>query len=146
LPHQSKTLSAETLDDGFQVGARRRRTSSLLSVSPSENPLDHGPSGRTERRLPIVVVVRLARCEPTGAVGEEKTFTDNISPHGARLFSKHLWQPGDAIRVTPLNDDSVCGRVVYSQRMPDDRYSIGVEFQGRLAVWSVLQRYSLLSG
>jgi hypothetical protein len=43
---------------------------------------------------------------------EEKTYTDNISPRGARIFSKHAWQPGDALRLTPLNGYSACGKVV----------------------------------
>jgi hypothetical protein len=146
VPRQSKTPLAEDLEEGFQGGSGRRHTSSLPSQSPSENTLEHEPSGRTEKRLPIIVVVRLARCEPGRAVGEERTFTDNISPHGARVFSKHLWRPGDAVQVTPLNDDSVSGKVVYSQKLSDDRYSIGLKFQGRPVVWSVLQRYGVLIG
>jgi len=57
--------------------------------------LDHGLSGRMERRLPIIVVVHLTECPPAGTDGEEKTYTDNISSRGARIFSKHGWQPGD---------------------------------------------------
>jgi len=107
-------------------------------------PLDLELSGRMERRLPIIVVVRLAPAvsADADADGEEKTFTDNISPHGARLFSKHPWQAGDAVRVTPLNEDSVSARVIYSQKLPDDRYSVGVQFQDRPASWSALHRYN----
>jgi hypothetical protein len=108
----------------------------------SEIPLDHGLGGRTERRLPIVVVVCLAHCDPAGSDGEEeRTYTDNISPHGASVFSKHPWQLGDAVRVTPLNGDSACGKVIHCQRLPDDRYSIGVKFHSSPAKWSALQRY-----
>jgi hypothetical protein len=103
--------------------------------------LDYGPSGRTEKRLPIILVVRLVHCEPAPAVAEEKTYTDNISPHGARLFSKQLWRPGDTVQVTPLSDESICGKVVYCQKMPDDSYSIGVQFQARPVEWSVWQRF-----
>jgi hypothetical protein len=105
--------------------------------------LDHELSGRTERRLPIIVVVRLAPCEPAGSDGEEeRTYTDNISTRGARLFSKYLWQSGETVRVTPLTGDSACGKVVYCQRLPDDRYSIGVKFQPSSVKWSALQRYN----
>ena len=107
--------------------------------------MDHGLSGRTERRLPIVVVVCLAHCEPADADGgEERTYTDNISPRGARVFSKYDWQLGDAVRVTPLSGHSVCGKVVYCQKLPDDRYSIGVKFQSSSVKWSALQRYGAL--
>jgi hypothetical protein len=120
-------------------------TSELLTQSLSGIPLDHELSGRTERRLPIVVVVRLAHCESAGIhAEEERTYTDNISTRGARLFSKNLWQLGDAVRVTPLEGDATCGKVVYCQRLPDDRYSIGVKFHGNYVKWTALQRYNCL--
>jgi hypothetical protein len=94
-----------------------------------------------ERRLPIIVVVRLTHCPPAGTDGEERTYTDNISPRGARIFSKQPWQPGDTVRITPLNGNSVCAKVIYCQRLPDDRYGVGVKFQGRPVTWSILQRF-----
>lgn len=112
----------------------------LPSQDLSENSLDHGPSGRMERRLPIIVVVRLALAENASTDGEERTFTDNISAHGARIFSTHAWQPGDRLRVTPLNGNAACGQVVYCQQLPDDRYSIGLQFQDRPVMWSTLLR------
>ncbi len=99
-----------------------------------------------ERRLPIIVVVRLAKPESAGTDGQERTFTDNISPHGARIFSKLAWQSGDVVRVTPLNEEAACAKVVYCERLPDDRYSIGVKFQDRPIIWSTLQRYNGLLG
>jgi len=104
-------------------------------------PLDQWLNGRMERRLPIIVVVRLAHCVPAHVDEEEKTYTDNISPRGARIFSKNAWQPGDALRVTPLNGYSACGKVVYCQRLPDDRYSIGVTFADHAVTWSIVRRY-----
>ncbi len=103
-------------------------------------PLDHTLSGRIERRLPIIAVVRLGHCEPAGTDGE-RTYTDNISPHGARVFSKYPWQPGDVVQVTPLNEDSACGKVVYCRKLPDDRYGMGVKFQGRPVAWSMIRKY-----
>ena len=108
----------------------------------SRIPLDQELSGRTERRLPIVVVVRLARCEPASIHGEaERTYTDNISKRGARVFSKYHWQLGEAVRITPLDGDSACGKVVYCQRLPDERYTIGVKFHSNYVKWAALQRY-----
>ena len=63
--------------------------------------MDHTLSGRMEMRLPIVVVVRLAQAERAGADGEERTYTDNISLRGARVYSNRSWQLGDAVQVTP---------------------------------------------
>ncbi len=104
-------------------------------------PLDPWLSGRMEKRLPIIVAVRLAPCAPAGVDGEEKTYTDNVSPRGARMFSKHAWQPGDALRVTLLNGYSAFGKVVYCQRLPDDRYGVGVTFQDYPVTWSTVWRY-----
>jgi len=39
-----------------------------------------------EKRLPIAIVVRLSRMHHLPAIEEEKTYTDNVSPHGARVF------------------------------------------------------------
>ena len=102
--------------------------------------MDQGPSGRMKRRLPIIVVVRLAPVVSAATDGE-RTFTDNISLHGARIFSKHAWQPDDMVRVTPLNEDSACGKVIYCQGLPDNRYGIGVKFQDHPVTWSALRRY-----
>lgn len=104
--------------------------------------MDQTLSGRMERRLPIIVVVRLAP-QVSAAIDGERTSTDNISPHGARIFSKCPWQPGDVARVTPLNEGPVWVKVIYSQRLPDDRYGIGVQLQDRLT-WSALRRYDRL--
>ncbi len=93
-----------------------------------------------ERRLPVIVAIRLAPAQRADGDGEEKTYTDNISAHGARIFSKQAWQPDDAVRITPLNRDVACGKVVYCQRLPDNRYSIGVKFQGPSVAWSSLQK------
>jgi hypothetical protein len=95
-----------------------------------------------ERRLPIIVVVRLAQAQSVVADGEEKTFTDNISPHGARIFSKHAWQLGDLVRVSPSNAEVACAKVIYCQKLPDDRYGIGVNFQDQPVAWSATQRFN----
>jgi PilZ domain len=104
-------------------------------------PLDQTLSGRMERRLPIVVVVRLVRAEGVGVDGEERTYTDNISSHGARVYSIRHWQLGDAVQVTPRNEDPACGNVIYCQTLEDGRFAIGVKFQERTIAWSALHRY-----
>ena len=95
-----------------------------------------------ERRLPIIVVVRLVYCWGVGSDAEERTYTDNISPTGARIFSKCLWRPGDMIWVAPVHEEPVCANVIYSQRLLDDRYSLGVRFEDGFVTWSIIQRYA----
>ena len=99
--------------------------------------------GRMERRLPIIVLVRLAHGVAADSDGEERTYTDNISPCGACVFSKRPWQPGDLIRITPISEECVLGKVVYCQRLQDDRYSFGAKFEGGPVTWSIIQRYGL---
>jgi len=103
--------------------------------------LDHMLSGRLERRLPIIVIVRLAQVDCASAHGEERTFTDNISAHGARIFSKQPWQTGDDVKVTALNEETTCGNVVYCQRLADERFGVGVKFQDRIVMWSAMRKY-----
>lgn len=94
-----------------------------------------------ERRLPIIVVVRLAPAVSADTDGEERTYTDNISPRGARVYSIRPWQLGDAVQVTPRNEDSACGNVVYCQTLEHGRFVIGVKFQDGPVMWSALHRY-----
>jgi PilZ domain len=103
-------------------------------------PQDQALSGRMERRLPVIVVVRLAQLELPSSDGVEWTYTDNVSAHGARVFSKRLWQPGDEITVAPYNEETTHGNVVYCQRMADGRCFIGVKFKDQVA-WSIVRRY-----
>jgi hypothetical protein len=124
------------------MNVARLHTSGLLSQKGlSDMPSDHTLSGRMERRLPIIVVVSLKRTERDGTYGEERTYTDNISAHGARVFSKQPQQPGDDVTITPINEETTCGKVVYCQRLADDRYSIGVKFQDCHVAWSVVRKY-----
>ena len=138
---QIKSLPAEDRNARFLAGSARHNTSGLPSQGLSEMPLDPTLSGRMERRLPIVVVVRLAEAKCASTDGEERTYTDNISSRGARLYSIRPWQLGDAVQVTPRNEDPACGNVVYCQTLPDSRYVIGVMFQDRPVMWSATRRY-----
>ena len=137
-----KSLPAQDLEERLLAGSARPHTSGLPSQGLNDMPLDRTLSGRMERRLPIIIMVRLAQTERAGTDEEEKTYTDNVSTHGARVFSRRSWQPGDQVMVTPVNQESAtCGNVVYCQRLADDRYGIGVTFQGPPVTWSALHKY-----
>lgn len=102
---------------------------------------EHEPPGRMEKRLPIMAAVRLEPAQGGGTDGQEKAYIDNISPHGARVISRHSWQTGDVVKVTSLDEGSVCGEVVYCQNLPDDRYGIGVHVVDRRIPWSIVERF-----
>ena len=103
-----------------------------------------GISGRMEKRLPIAIVVRLAHALDSPKNGVEMTYTDNVSAHGARVVSNRPWQMGEVARVTSLKDDSTLfGKVVYCQKLRDNRYCIGLSFVDRTGVtWSTYRAYS----
>jgi len=102
----------------------------------SEIPLDDTLNGRMETRLPIVVAVRLMRIGMADGAREERTYTDNISAHGARLFSTQPWQIGEEVRVAPRNEDAANGSVVYCQALGDGRFAVGVKFQNGPIKWT----------
>ena len=99
-------------------------------------------SGRKERRLPIMVVVRLALLDPS-AEGHERTYTDNFSAHGLRVHSTRHWCPGEQAEIIPVNEESpIRGEVVYCQKVDNNRFLVGFRFPHSHLPWSILQRFN----
>jgi PilZ domain len=100
-------------------------------------------NGRMDKRLPIAMVVHLAQAQGQPVNGSEVTYTDNISVNGARVVTSHPWQTGEIVQVTPLKEETtIRGKVVYCQKLMDDRYCIGLNFRGRPITWSTFRTYS----
>lgn len=98
--------------------------------------------GRKEKRLPVVVVVNLAPLERVNAERHERTYTDNISAHGARVCSTYAWQLGQQVEITPANGETpVLGEVVYCQRGDNDGFFVGLKVRESRIPWSILQRF-----
>jgi hypothetical protein len=98
--------------------------------------------GRKERRLPVVVIVNLAALERVNAERHERTYTDNISAHGARVRTTYAWQLGEQVEITPASGESpVRGEVVYCQRTDNDRFFVGVNVRGSRISWPILRRF-----
>jgi hypothetical protein len=99
--------------------------------------------GRMEKRLPIAIVVRLIHGQDQHVNGAELTYTDNLSAHGARVVSKRSWQTGEIVHLTSLKDETtIRGRVVYCQKLLDDRYCIGLNFPDSPVSWSTYRTFS----
>jgi hypothetical protein len=100
-------------------------------------------NGRMDKRLPIAMVVHLAQAQDQPVNGSEVTYTDNISINGARVVTSRPWQTGEVVQVTPLKEETtIRGKVVYCQKLVDDRYCIGLNFRGRPVTWSTFRNYS----
>jgi PilZ domain-containing protein len=89
-----------------------------------------------------MTIVHLGRVLASPANSQERTYTDNISAHGVRVFSKERWQPGADIRVTSIKDHiSIDGKVVYCQQLADAHFCVGVNFQIQRVTWSTYLRF-----
>lgn len=103
-------------------------------------------SGRNERRLPIILVVNLAPWDSKCAVRTQRTYTDNVSPHGMRINSAFAWESGEQAEITPVKGGvTMRGRVVYCQEMADGRFFIGLNFPQAAIPWPILKRFDGLS-
>jgi len=91
--------------------------------------------GRIEKRLPTSVPIYLAALE--GPHARERTLTENVSPHGARVISKRSWRTGEELLVTPLTGEfPQAGRVIHCLPRAGDCFSVGVEFPDRMVNWN----------
>lgn len=99
-------------------------------------------NGRQERRLPAVVVVNLAPLAPVNTDRHERTYTDNISAHGARVRSTYAWHLGEQAEIAPANGETpVRGEVVYCERLDNGRFFVGLKVRESRIPWSILQRF-----
>src|SRR3979490_417358 len=98
--------------------------------------------GRLEKRLTMSVPVYLASLGEPRA--RERTVTENVSPHGARVISKRSWRPGEEALIAPSTGEfPQVGTVVYSRRKNGGgRFCLGVEFLDRAVKW---ENYSVPS-
>jgi len=91
---------------------------------------------RIEKRDPFPVQIYLASLEDPRA--RERTVTEDVSPHGARVLSNRCWRPGDVPLLTPLiGEYPKHARVVYCAPQPNGGYCVGVQFKGPSFKWHV---------
>src|SRR5207245_4752843 len=90
--------------------------------------------GRIEKRVPMTVKVYLVRTKEPHT--SEKALTENVSPHGARVVTKQIWQPGEEPLITPLASDfPQQARVVYCHPRANGGFCVGVEFERCSVKW-----------
>lgn len=91
---------------------------------------------RVEAREPVPVPVYLARLDQPRLV--ERTITEDVSAHGARVVTKRCWQRGEVPLLTPLiGEFPKYARVVYCDPQPDGGYCVGIKFLGPSFRWRI---------
>lgn len=91
---------------------------------------------RRETRIPMEVGVHITghRALP----GTETTFTENVSPRGARVLSTRRWKINDQLTLTTLTGSfRAIARVAYCQLVPETGFAVGLEFVEPNGNWVV---------
>jgi hypothetical protein len=119
-------------------------------IEPVENSSEHAGNrgaqskiprlksfdARMEKREPLPIQIYLANLDEPRAC--ERTVTEDVSPHGARVLTNRYWQPGEVPLLTPLiGDYPKQARVVYCDPQPKGGYCLGIEFEGASFKWCV---------
>jgi PilZ domain len=82
------------------------------------------PPVRTECRVAKKLTVELRSSENAA---HEITSTMNVSPHGARVLTKHSWTPDQDVCVRAVPGDlSLRAHVIYCRPLPDSSFFIGL--------------------
>ncbi len=93
------------------------------------------PTGRSDRRIPKEVAVELAR--PDASQRKETAIAQNVSTRGMRVATEHVWCPGDPVLLSsPESGVRTQARVVYCQRMENNRFAVGLELLAPLGEWT----------
>jgi hypothetical protein len=95
-----------------------------------------GTAPRRETRVPMEVGVQITG-HPV-MPGTETTFTENVSPRGARVLSVRRWKPGDRLTIATLTGSfRSVARVAYCQLVPESGFAVGLEFLEQNGKWVV---------
>ena len=89
---------------------------------------------RMEARIPTRVGLEL--CGPVEPLIYEITFTENVSPHGARVLTKRRWSPNDSVLVKlPQEGRPSRARITYCQPLKGDEFAMGLQFSLLVYDW-----------
>ncbi|MGA7915732.1 MAG: hypothetical protein WCA00_10900 [Candidatus Acidiferrales bacterium] len=97
---------------------------------------------RRETRVPMEVGVQITG--HPALPGTETTFTENVSPRGARVFSVRRWKAGDRLTIATLTGSfRSIARVAYCQLVPESGFAVGLEFVEPKGNWVVADSMAL---
>jgi PilZ domain-containing protein len=85
--------------------------------------------GRIEKRFRLRIPLELSKLQDPNR--KERTVTENVSSIGARVLTLRAMQPNERLMVGFLELNlRTQARVVYCQRLPDEHFALGLQFQG----------------
>lgn len=100
-------------------------------------------TGRMEKRLPIAIVVHLARVHEDFVNSAELTYTENVSAHGACVVSRRFWDRGEIASVTAFKEPTALqGKVVSCRKYGSHQYAVSLTFQKEQVTWSAFRNYA----
>jgi len=92
-------------------------------------------NGRSERRIARTLSVEVCLQDETKL--KERILTENVSAHGARVFTRRRLQPGQQVLVSsPKEGLRSQARIVYCQRVSESSFAVGLELSGRVELWA----------
>lgn len=92
-------------------------------------------NGRSERRLARTVKVEVRPL--AGPTLRETTLTENVSGRGARVLMRQRLRPRQEALLISLSDGAHApAKVVYCQRLADNRFAVGLELSSRVEAWA----------
>jgi hypothetical protein len=91
---------------------------------------------RRETRIPMEVGVNITG--HPALPGTETTFTENVSPRGARVLSIRRWKINDRLTISTVTGSfRSIARVAYCQLVPDTGFAVGLEFIEPTGRWVI---------
>jgi len=91
-------------------------------------------SGRLEKRIRLEVPVQISSLFDPAKT--ERTTTENVCSVGMRILTQRARELNERLLINAVVGDlRTLARVVYCQRLPDGRYGVGLQFQGKTVNW-----------
>ena len=92
-------------------------------------------NGRSEKRIPKSATLEL--CLVDYPQLNEKTLTEKVSAHGARvLMQRRLRSKQQAVVISPTEGVWSRATVVYCQQVAENEFAIGLELSTRAEAWA----------
>ena len=90
--------------------------------------------GRLEKRIQLSLPVQISNLYDPSST--ERTTTENVCSLGMRVLTQKAWGLDERLMISSMVGDlRALARVVYSQRLPDGRFGIGIQFQRQSVNW-----------